>query len=529
MTMEEEAFGIGHGDEILWNSNIPPLLILIPILFSTIFILRSHLKKKNNNNNKPTFPLPPGPWKLPIIGNIHQLAAPTSAGVPIHRRFADLAKRYGPVMHLKLGETSNVFVSSPESAREFLKTHDHNFSSRPYMPSAEIIFYGAKDIAFCSEGEYLRRMRKICTMELLSEKRVKQLRPIREDEVNKLMKLLSSSAAGEAVNLSRLVVSVGNTMTSRAAFGKIRELEGSFLPVMHRILQALNGFNVGDIFPSSRLLRRISGAERLMKKLHEEADGILQEILDEHVSRRRRRAEGENRAAAEDDEEDLVDVLLNCTDNHLEVKAVVLDIFLAGGDTSPIVIEWVMSELMKNPEVMEKVQREVRHVFDGKGKVMDEAYFSKLHYLKLVIKETFRLHPPVALLIPRECRETVVVDGYQIPAKTRVFVNSWAIGRDPKHWTDPERFLPERFLDSSVDYKGSDFQLLPFGAGRRMCLGMNYGIAVVHLLLANLLYHFDWKLPNEMKPEDLDMFEDSGGTLPRKNSLCLIPIPYHAT
>ncbi|CAI0427510.1 unnamed protein product [Linum tenue] len=180
-----------------------------------------------------------------------------------------------------------------------------------------------------------------------------------------------------------------------------------------------------------------------------------------------------------------------------------------------------MSELMKNPEKMNKVQREVR-------KVVDDACFNELHYLKSVVKETFRLHPPVPLSIPREGRETVVINGCQIPAKTRIIVNSWAIGRNSSHWTQPDQFIPERFLNSSIDYKGNDFQLIPFGAGRRMCPGMNYGIFVVYLLLANLLYHFDWKLPNQIKPQDLDMSEDSGGTVPRKNNLYLNSIPYHA-
>ncbi|CAL1414967.1 unnamed protein product [Linum trigynum] len=444
MTMEEA------------DGNIPPLLLLlIPILFSTIFILKSHLKKKNNNNSKTSFPLPPGPWKLPIIGNIHQLAS--SAGL-IHRRLADLAQQHGPIMHLQLGETSNVIVSSPESAREFLKTHDRNFALRPYVPSADIIFYGSRDIAF-SGGDYWRKMRKICTTEILTDKRVKSLRPILEAEASKLVKLIGSEPAGGVVNLSRLLLSVGSAMTSRTAFGKVRELEGSFLPVIHRIFQALDGFRIGDIFPSNRLLRLISGTERHLKKLHQEADVILQEVIDEHVSRRSRETEHLDKAvaAAGEEDEDLVDVLLACTDNHIEVKGVILDIFLAGGDTSPVLVEWAMSELMKNPEKMDKVQREVREVFDKRGKAVDAACFNELHYLKSVVKETSRLHPHAPLSLPREGRETVVINGCQIPTKTRVIVNFWAIGRDPSHWTQPDQFVPERFLNSSIDYKDYKF------------------------------------------------------------------------
>ncbi|CAI0374749.1 unnamed protein product [Linum tenue] len=485
-------------------------------------------KMKKKKNRAPCFPLPPGPWNLPIIGNIHQLAFSSSTSGPVHRRLAELAQHYGPIMQLKLGETYNVVVSSPESARAFLKTHDHEFPLRPYMPSASIIFYGGKDIVFSPVGDHWRRMKKLCTTELLSEKRVRSLRPVREEEVGKLMKLIGGEAGGGgAVNLSRLLFAVSNMITSRTAFGTIRELEGSFLPVIHQIVQTLGGFSIGDIFPSNRLLRLISGTERHLKKLHQEADSILQGIIDEHVSRKRRRRETEDHDMAEGAEEDDND------DDDLTLihnTHTVQDVFVAAGDSSPIAVEWTMSELMKNPEKMEKVQREVRHFFDkrGEGAVVDEALLNELKYLKSVVKETFRLHPPAALSLPREGPETVVVNGYQIPSRTRVIVNYWAIGRDPSHWTQPNQFIPERFLDTCIDYRGFDFQLLPFGSGRRVCPGMNYGTAVVYSLLANLLYRFNWELPNQIKPQDLDMSENFGGAISRKKNLYLIPIPYHA-
>ncbi|CAN1169653.1 Costunolide synthase [Linum perenne] len=350
-------------------------------------------------------------------------------------------------MHLKLGETSNVIVSSPELAKEFMKTHDLNFATRPYLPSADVVFYNARDIAFGAYGEYWRQMRKICTLELLSGSRVKMLRPVREEEIGEMVKSIRVFCIYvQTVNLSQTLISLGYAIISRAAFG-------------YR-----------------------------MKK-------------------------------------HLVDVLLSFTEKRdlgfpftkVEIKAVILDIFLAGSDTSSTLVEWVMSELMKNPLVMQKAQKEVRQLFDEQGKV-DESRLDELHYLQLIIKETF---------LPRECRETVVVNGYLIPEKTRVTINAWAIGRDPRHWTNPDEFIPERFVDSSLDYKGHDFQFLPFGSGRRVCPGIQFGIAVVELLLANLLYHFDWKLPGEMKPRDLDMDEVFGSTVGRKNDLILVPIPYY--
>ncbi|KAL5802235.1 hypothetical protein ACOSQ4_030540 [Xanthoceras sorbifolium] len=182
--------------------------------------------------------------------------------------------------------------------------------------------------------------------------------------------------------------------------------------------------------------------------------------------------------------------------------------------------------MLKHPRVLEKGQAEVRKVFDRKGYV-DEADLRELEYLKLVIKETFRLHPVLPLLLPRECRESCQIDGYDIPVGSQVIVNAWAIGRDPNNWTNPENFYPERFLGISIDYKGAHFELIPFGSGKRICPGITFAEANIELPLANFLYHFDWKLPNEVKNEDLDMAESFGTTARRKGDLHLIPIPYH--
>ena len=184
-----------------------------------------------------------------------------------------------------------------------------------------------------------------------------------------------------------------------------------------------------------------------------------------------------------------------------------------------------MSEMVKNPKIMKRAQEEVREVFNKLGQA-SETGVKEMKYLNAIIKETLRLHPPAPLLIPRECRETCEIGGYEIPVKTKVVVNGWAIGRDPKYWTDPESFYPERFLDSSIDFRGTNFEFIPFGAGRRMCPGITYGTANMELPLAMLLYHFDWELPNGLKHEDLDMTEVFSITVRRKEDLCLIPTLY---
>ncbi|RWW28131.1 hypothetical protein GW17_00007408 [Ensete ventricosum] len=199
-----------------------------------------------------------------------------------------------------------------------------------------------------------------------------------------------------------------------------------------------------------------------------------------------------------------------------------------GSETSSTILEWAMSELMRNPRVMRRVQEEVRETVGGKGQVTEND-INGMTYLRLVIKETLRLHPPVPLLLPRECREACEVLGYQIPEKTRVFVNVWALGRDPRYWDNATEFEPERFerRNSSVDFKGINFEFLPFGAGRRMCPGMSFGLASIELSLACLLYNFDWELPmgDEGKPQELDMSETFLLTCKRRSDLCLHAIP----
>lgn len=201
------------------------------------------------------------------------------------------------------------------------------------------------------------------------------------------------------------------------------------------------------------------------------------------------------------------------------------DLFVGGIDTSSATLEWAMSELMRNPETMKRAQEEVREAMRGKGKV-EERDAEGLSYLKLVIKETLRLHSPAPLLIPRVGREPSQVLGFKIPAGSRVVVNAWALGRDPTYWgDDAECFRPERFQGSPVDFKGANFEYIPFGAGRRMCPGVQFALVGVELLLAHLLFYFDWELPHAMKPGDLDMTENMGGTASRKSELFLLAAP----
>ncbi|KAK3225603.1 hypothetical protein Dsin_005465 [Dipteronia sinensis] len=198
---------------------------------------------------------------------------------------------------------------------------------------------------------------------------------------------------------------------------------------------------------------------------------------------------------------------------------------MGGTDSTSTTIEWAMAELVKNPSMMKKAQEEVRNAVKIKLEIdMDD--IDRMNYLKCVIKETLRLHAPAPLLVPTETSASVKFVGYDIPAKTSVFVNAWAIQRDPKFWERAEEFIPERFENNCVDFKGQDIQFIPFGGGRRGCPWLSFGVAAAEFVLANLLYSFDWKLPGGAVADNLDMTEVNGLTVRKKLPLHLLPTFY---
>ncbi|XP_049379017.1 premnaspirodiene oxygenase-like [Solanum stenotomum] len=493
------------------------LASLILFLSSLFIVIRQWRNKKQNK-------LPPGPWKLPIIGSLHHLIG---GGLP-HRILRNLSQRYGPLMYLQMGQVPTVVISSPSMAKQVLKTHDLAFVNRPQLTSTNIIFYNNKDIAFSQYGDYWRQMRKICTIELLCTKMVKSYGAVREDELSSLISSIRSTM-GNTINMTQIIFLFSNSIICRSAFGKICKNRDEFLTILKEVLLLGAGFFVGDLFPTWKLLHNLRGEKTRMVNAHKKVDAVMEEILNEHIKNKAAGKKGNG----EFGDEDLVDVFLRVKENsqlqfpiaNENIKAVILDIFLAGTETSFTVIIWAFTEMMRNPHIMAKAQSEVRRVFKGK-KNYDEEDVEKLTYLNLVIKETLRLHAPVPLLAPKECREETVIDGYTIPLNTRVLVNAWAIGRDPESWDDPDNFIPERFEKSSVDFTGNHFEFIPFGAGRRICPGVVFGLANVGLPLAQLLYHFDWKLPNGTNPNDLDMTETHGLSAARQKDLYLIAIDH---
>ena len=189
----------------------------------------------------------------------------------------------------------------------------------------------------------------------------------------------------------------------------------------------------------------------------------------------------------------------------------VQEMFFGGTDSSSTTIEWAMTELLRDPVVMGRATEELHQVVGPRRKV-EESDIDQLPYLQAVVKETLRLHPVVPLLLPRNTLEDTNFMGYQIPKDTQVFVNAWAIGRDPDSWEDPMSFKPERFLGSNIEYRGQNFELIPFGSGRRICVGMSLAHRVLHLGLASMLHCFEWELGSNYTPETIDMNERGGLT-----------------
>ena len=207
------------------------------------------------------------------------------------------------------------------------------------------------------------------------------------------------------------------------------------------------------------------------------------------------------------------------------------DAFSAGTDTTTSTSEWAMAEVLRNPTLLKNARLDLDNVvgLNRLVRLVQESDIPQLKYIQAIVKETFRLHPTVPLLAPHESINATKAFGYDIPAKTRLFMNVWAIGRDPTVWEKPLEFVPERFLagaaHEATDFQGQHFELIPFGAGRRQCPGIAFGSIVVHLMVANLLHAFDWSFPDGMTPDQLDMSEGLGLTPPLVNSLIAVAKP----
>jgi cytochrome P450 len=441
-------------------------------------------------------------------------------------------------MFLKFGQVPVVVASTPEAAKEIMRTRDAVFASRPLSFTKKIILKDGPGIAWAPYGDHWRQLRKVCIMELLSAKRVHSFRPVREEEAIRLVQsiIISSkkTSSSVVVNLSKLIAMFVADASVHAIMGNANgrfQHRDTLLQYVDEGVRLAGGLTPVDLFPSSWFVRLLTRAPQEAEDFRQSLSTFMDGVIRGHQGRR---SHGDQK----DQPEDLIDVLLRIQrEGSLQfplsmsiIKAVIFDIFGGGVETATTTLQWAMAELIRNPAVMCKAQAEVRRVFKEQNKVTEER-LSELAYLHLVIKETLRLHTPGPLLMPRECQEQCKILGYDVPKGAKVLVNAWAISRNPDYWSEPDTFDPERFIAGDTrDFKGNDFDFIPFGAGRRICPGMTFGLANIELGLANLLFYFDWSLPEGVIPSELNMTETMGITARRRDDLLLsatlrVPLP----
>ncbi|KAK9155931.1 hypothetical protein Sjap_003411 [Stephania japonica] len=502
----------------LW---LPQLSLLLVLALPLLVLFLKQWKTKLN--------LPPGPPKLPIIGNLRQL------GDLPHRSIRELSKTYGPVMLVHIGPLPMVVVSSTETAREIMKTQDLNFCTRPGSLVLEHVSYGFRGIAFSPHGDSWREVRKIFVLQLMSAKRAHPIGVIRADEVANMVASISKSASSSSsmskpVDLTQHIFYYTATLMFRIALG--RSYHGKhydnakFMEVVYKVGAVLGSFSASDYFPSSPIAWAVDVVTGLRGRLHRNF-GELNKFLDKFIDEHMERGDGQ--------EEDLIDVLLGIMRDQTSgfritidhVKSLLMDVIFGGLSTSAVGMVWAMTELARHPTKMKKVQEEIRAIVGKKGKV-EESDLEQLRYLDMVFKETLRLHPPAPLGAARECIKPSKVNGYDILPGMRVVVNAGGIGRSPEYWDNPDEFRPERFEDSEINFKGQHFEFLPFGGGRRICPGLNMGVFNAELGLANLLYCFNWELPSGTKV-DIDekigfAIHKAGLAVHKKSPLCLCPL-----
>nr|BAK64099.1 flavonoid 3',5'-hydroxylase [Eustoma grandiflorum] len=465
--------------------------------------------------------LPPGPIGWPVLG-----ALPLLGTMP-HVALANMAKKYGPVMYLKVGSCGLAVASTPEAAKAFLKTLDMNFSNRPPNAGATHLAYNAQDMVFADYGPRWKLLRKLSNIHILGGKALQGWEEVRKKELGYMLYAMAESGRhGQPVVVSEMLTyamanMLGQVMLSKRVFGSQGSESNEFKDMVVELMTVAGYFNIGDFIPSIAWMD-LQGIQGGMKRLHKKFDALLTRLLEEHT------ASAHERKGSPD----FLDFVVANRDNSegerlhtVNIKALLLNMFTAGTDTSSSVIEWALAELLKNPIILKRAQEEMDGVI-GRDRRFLEADISKLPYLQAICKEAFRKHPSTPLNLPRIASQACEVNGHYIPKGTRLSVNIWAIGRDPSLWENPNEFNPDRFLErknAKIDPRGNDFELIPFGAGRRICAGTRLGILLVEYILGTLVHSFDWELPSSVI--ELNMDEPFGLALQKAVPLAAMVTP----
>ncbi|KAL5984950.1 hypothetical protein ACLOJK_038787 [Asimina triloba] len=506
-------------------------LLLGVVAFCVLWLARP--KNKSSKGRKP--PEPAG--CLPIMGHLHQLATSD----PLPRTLGAMADKYGPAFMLRLGTRRMLIVSGAEIARDCFTTNDKALAARPKSAYGDHLSYNYAMFGFASYGPYWREMRKIATSELLSNLRLKTLMHVREGEISHCINNLYQhwAAAGmhdegsqSSVDMKKCLYGltfniVATMIVGKRFFGTTDDTDE--IVRVRRVMQDasfLGGvFVVSDALPFLKWMD-LEGHEAAMKRTAKELDSLLSSWLQEH----REKKQQQKTKSSAGDHHDFMDVMLSVLegsqipsyDTDTIIKATALILIEAGSDSMSSVMIWALALLMNNRHVLAKAREELdRHV--GRDRHVEDSDIKSLVYLNAIVRETLRMYPPSPLGVPHEAMEDCSIAGYHIPKGTRVMVNMWRLHRDPRVWSEPNEFRPERFLregeHAGTDVRGQHFELMPFGSGRRSCPGMPLALPVVHLTLARLIHCFDWATPSG---GPVDLSERLQNTLTKAEPLDLV-------
>ncbi|KAK1436565.1 hypothetical protein QVD17_02346 [Tagetes erecta] len=449
-----------------------------------------------------------GAW--PIIGHFKVFSGPD---LP-HATLASMADRYGPIFTVRLGIRKVLVVSDWEIAKDLFTTHDVNVSERPNYIAAHILGRKGASFSFTSYGPYWRGIRKFISQELLSNSRLEKLKHVRMIELERATKSMHALWRDKRDQEGKVLVEMKkwfgelnmNTMLKVVAGkrytggdGEDEEEMMSCREVMREWFQYLGQFLVADALPFLRWLD-LGGYEKEMNRVTRELDSMVGKWLAEH--RQKITTSGDAT-----DVNDFMDVMIQVVeddditgyDADTIIKATCESLIGGGADTPTVMLTWTLSLLLNHPHALKKVQEELDTQV-GKDRRVDESDIKNLVYLQAIIKETLRLYPATFLGGPRAFTKDCTIAGYHVPKGTWLYVNMWKLHRDPNVWSDPCEFRPERFLTpnhKSVDVKGTYFELIPFGAGRRCCPGISLADQLLHIVLATLLQNFEMSTPND--------------------------------
>ncbi|PIN09965.1 Cytochrome P450 CYP2 subfamily [Handroanthus impetiginosus] len=488
-------------------------------------------KPKTNKDKAP----PEADGARPFTGHLHLMSGDSPTQLP-HIKLAALADKYGPIFTIRFGVRRAVVVSSSELAKQLFTTCDVAVSSRPQLRAAKHLSHDFAMFGFAPYGAYWRQLRKLISVELLSSRRVELLSHVRVSEISqsinevyKLWEEKRDSSGKVLVDMKQWFGDLNLNVVLKMVAGK-RFHGGGDAEETQRCREVFREFfHLAGVFVAADALPYLGwldlgGYEKRMKEIAKELDRIVGGWLAEHRQKE---------YSGEDKPRDFMDVLLSAVqgsdfqvkyDNDTIIKCTCETLIAGGVDTTTVMLVWSLSLLLNHRHVLKKVQQELDDQI-GKNRRVTESDLNNLPYLHAVVKETLRLYPAGPLSGTREFSKDTTIGNYKIPKGTWLIVNLWKLQRDPRVWPEnPSQFMPERFLKThkNLDVKGQDFELIPFGAGWRICPGTNFGLQMMHLVLASLLQGFE---VSTIADEAVDMTESEGLTNLKATPLNILVAP----